>query len=79
MRAILTGIQVFAKVVFFLAALNMVVHAVDRLDVLHGSTLKLRNAAAAETLSMINGGGAAPALGPRFSAPASSNYNWLYH
>lgn len=79
MRAILTAIQVFAKLAFFLAALNMVVHAVDRLDAVRGSTLKLRNAASAETLSIINGGGAAPALGARFSAPASSNYNWLYH
>lgn len=79
MRAILAGIQVFAQVVFFLAALNMVVHAVDRLDVLRGSTLKLRNAAAAETLSIINGSSAAPALGARFGAPASSNYNWMYH
>lgn len=79
MRAILTAMQVFAKVVFFLATLNMVAHAADRLDVLHGSMLKMRNAASAETLSMINGSSATPALGARFSAPTSSNYNWMYH
>jgi hypothetical protein len=71
--------QIFAKIVFFLAALNMAAHAADRLDVLRGNMLKIRNAASAETLSIINGSSAASAFSPRISAPASSNYSWLYH
>ena len=80
MRTILTAMQIFSRIVFFLWALSMLAHSFDRFGVFQDSVLKRYNPVSIESSSMINAGGVPlpPVLGANFRSQSSS-YNWMFH